>query len=516
MSSMRSGLERGKRTGAVIATQAVTRKDDGFEDEDAMFDAVASPDPSKASTSSKKKSTDVVSKRSSRLVRFSLESKAAEDNEASAAQPTKQVAAQSAARKMITEPRESLSPSDISRASTAPPLPKQPEEDEPEQELVTQPEDSQRDVDDTDFPTQDDDEEGDDLIPPAPPESPEEDDRNENIPQDDDDDDEEDHVARQSRTSGDSHDNIPQPDDDDFDDDDDDDNKEGDGFEMASDDPETPASVRQQRKAEQDAAKKKKKKKGAARDDESKSKKSKKKKRSKDDSDEGTVPRKKTKKKKFNPYSTTFSPKGNPGPREFTTVPISDMKDVREDDEKGVRRSKRTHIRPLEYWRGERVIYGPNDEFDNDNYDSLVNMPVPKAISRPEPTPYKKPRRPEMKPKVVNDKKKKTQSASTLVSDDMEPFDNSKIRKKYPGMVSDGDEAYLWDEVMEEGTHMSKNWLLIGVCVFLCSPATHSHLLCTCHRGNWIQGCSQGTTSSHGRRAQESRRQGCWFGSASL
>ncbi|KAL7569245.1 hypothetical protein ACA910_016798 [Epithemia clementina (nom. ined.)] len=154
------------------------------------------------------------------------------------------------------------------------------------------------------------------------------------------------------------------------------------------------------------------------------------------------------KKRKVSRFTTTFSPKGIPLPREYETIPVSDLK---ETPPPGVRRSRRARCRPLEYWKNERAEYGPPDDDETISSD-LFNMPVVKAYVRSKETPYK----PRMVPQVSRsqpNKKAKSRIADPAVNaSDYEQrqaaFDSSKLKQRYK--YSEGDEALLWDEGVED------------------------------------------------------------------
>jgi hypothetical protein len=207
-------------------------------------------------------------------------------------------------------------------------------------------------------------------------------------------------------------------------------------------------------------------------DDDSQRHKSAKKKRknpSSDDTDEDenvhiTPARKKSSKKdrsgKKKP--ATFTPKGYALPQTYRTIQVSDMKDEPDPGEirDGLRRSRRVRIKPLAYWKNETVEYGPNLEFDSRFHDeTLYNMPVPKAIRLADPTPYKK-RIVSKSKKRAADAKKLSRAAAAADDDDksvreadMEPFDSTKLKKRYKFM--DGESAYLWDDTETEISDMS-------------------------------------------------------------
>lgn len=468
-----SPTEHGKRTGVKISASELPKGEDGFEDVDAVFDAALSPE--RSSVASERIQTVKRVKARRKDVRFSLEENhvidAGDESLAGLEDPV------AAVRHFIRDARMSMSPSEISRASTAPPKPPEDEEEEEEEEAnekelgspVAQDDADQFHVDgdlddeaDDILVTQreahaDDDDE--DMIPPPPPDTSDREDSDDDVPlselpaEDGEADDEEQLQAEAKRDATETDDAATEGSDD-----------EGDAFAMAEQNdtftPEQP-SLKSKKKKSRDLSDSE-----GSDSDTFKSRKTlkekKKKKRKKDRSEYGSLTRKKY--AKVTPMGSSF-PKGIPMPREYTTVPVSDLY-ADQDDETGLRRSKRARIRPLEYWRGERITYGPNDEFsDNPMFDSLENMPVPLAIERAEPTPYKirqptKPKKSDSGSSVRASGRKSGKVASLRSVDDvfghLKQVDISKTRKKYPGMVSEGDEAFLWDEIVDDASNLSK------------------------------------------------------------
>jgi centromere protein C len=301
-----------------------------------------------------------------------------------------------------------------------------------------------------------DDNEDDDLIPPPPHEYPDHED-------DDDDDDEEEAKEPDSSVDQSKGPKSASPKDvranDSFDNDD----KEGDGFDMhddgdddpPSDDPETPASVKEKRRRKEERLKLLANKNKATKQS-VKAKPNKKRKVVDDDETESESektpapkPRKKPA-KKFNRFATTFSPKGMPLPRTLVTVPVSDYKTGTPDD-KDVRRSKRARTKPLEFWRGEKVQYGPNDF--GDEYDGVTNMPIVVGFSKAGPTPYKKRKAPPPQKKKVNEPLAKKSKIAGDDVDAMEPLDPATLRVSYDFNATKN--AQVWDERYQETRDMS-------------------------------------------------------------
>jgi len=470
---------------SIAKIPAFTQKDGAVEDADAIFEAGQSPASSLDSPDARKKKKGTP-KKPKKTVRYSLDTKGedeADDLEITTTTPAINSTVKNMAR---SKNRESMDASDLSSVSTAPPVTMMDEveearqsdnidEEEEEEEVAALQEsentpaaDNQDDDDDGGFPVDNDMDDDDDLVPPSPPQN--------------DDDQEEDPITQDDEAA--AADSVPLPDDenatspaDDFptNEYDDDDDKEGTGFQMedaeSPDDPETPESVREQRRRKEERRKKLEKKKKDAASARSKDKKNKRKiVASMEESSEEEMAAKskkhKPKKKKLNRFATTFSPKGVPGPRTFTNVPISEFKGD-SPEEANVRRSKRAHCPPLEYWRGETYEYGANDF--GDDYDGVKNMPVVVGVTKPNPTPYKKRKAPPAVPKKKAGKKKGKKGgddddddkAAAAVAEE-EPFDSSRIRAKYN--YNDGKTAHLWDERYGETRGISK-FTLYRACV---------------------------------------------------
>ena len=218
-----------------------------------------------------------------------------------------------------------------------------------------------------------------------------------------------------------------QSDEDDFDmgppDHDDDDDKEGDGFNMVHD-PETPASVRQKRKEEEKAELQKER-------------------------------RKKKQKVQKKKRHVVFSPQGIPtAPRSYQSVPVADY--VEPSPEEGIRRSRRAKCKPLAYWKNEKFEYGAHDETGVLG-EAMGDMPIVVNVIKALPTPYKK--RTESKKgkkKAAAGGRKKNADAESVVEEE-EEFDTRKLRKKYN--VVDGEIANIWDDTADDSVDLSK-WCL--------------------------------------------------------
>ena len=274
----------------------------------------------------------------------------------------------------------------------------------------------------------DDDDEGDDLMPPVQPDL------------DDDEDDEQEPPAQEAEETS----EFPQPDAPE-DEDQDEDHNEGPGFEMAD----TPASAKEETSKEAGKRGRKKKKR----------------RESTESTDEVTpAPQRKKRSKK----QVTFSPKGYPtGNREYENVPLSELVEPSPDDP-GVRRSKRARVKPLEFWRNERIEYGPtsletdSSDDEEDPQRALLKMDLPEAkqVIRAKDTPYRKRKVPEddgrrKKGSKAAAGKNKSSSSSRLESvDAMTPCNTKSLRRQLK--ISDGSEAPLFDMDEEEYSDKGK------------------------------------------------------------
>ena len=167
-------------------------------------------------------------------------------------------------------------------------------------------------------------------------------------------------------------------------------------------------------------------------------------------------PKKKKKRTKKNRNVAKVTPKGRPQARTYEEFPLSAFRNSDdEEDQKGVRRSKRVHLPPLEFWKGENYIYGPNDF--GDEFDGVRNMSVVKGVIKPNPTPYKKPpsrRDTKTKSKSSTGKKKTKRSEE---DEDAEEFDTFELEKMYE--INEGESANLANEYTDEISRTSKCWI---------------------------------------------------------
>ena len=467
-------MEVGRRTGVTLPPTSAFIASDGLENPGQLFDAAAivEESPNASVDGSIEKGNDAntaladfaaaEAKKPKVKVRFSLGDEVADEFE-----PTSEKAIKShrPTRKLITgKNRESVDTMDLSSVSTAPSVASTKKDiDERDVEASRQSSEemevasivaaAQKQAkvqkparlsaspivaEAPDISYDDDD---DDLIPPPPPESPRHDDFEEEL-----------HTQPGDDNDIDFPNTV----------DDDDNDNDGAGFEMndkdddnddKDDEPDSnDVTVNEQRRRKEKRMEKLAEKKRSTSVKKGK-KKSDPTSNGDSDGDDAVKPKSKSK-KKINPYSTHFSPKGVPGPRTYTQIPLSDLKADTPDDTQ-VRRSKRVRLPPLEFWRGEKPIFGGNDF--GDEFDGVKNMPVVVGIAKPDPTPYKKRK---VVPAVSNPKKKGVDprrgyndgSGPVMIAAD-EPFDSTALRQKLP--VNDGKVAHLWDERFQEARGIS-------------------------------------------------------------
>ena len=187
--------------------------------------------------------------------------------------------------------------------------------------------------------------------------------------------------------------------------------------------------------------------------------------------DNSPVPKNKGKKNQRGPI---FSPKGIPsGNREYHRIPIVEPSP---DDAGDLRRSKRSKQKPLQFWRNERVEYGPAEE--DDFVEEIGDMPLPKAIVRAQDTPYRK-RKVTGKSIATQRRHKDGQQRASFTtinaSDDDIVFDYSKLKKKYKGNLLEGETANVWDDGVDELSDLSRCHVMIFYLSFSFFHLQHTH-----------------------------------------
>lgn len=418
---------QGKRTGIRLANKGDVPVENGMEDADTFWETAKTPSekPQVAADDEAEEATqrlkDKNAEKTKTKPRFSLAGQDVDDGSEAADDKADHILAR------VRKGTEQMSPSDMSRVSTAPPTPTSvvtqheeppveeevsyspPEgvraspDEEQEQVVATQASSNsptastlpvEEDAPDGDaFPVDDDE---DDMIPPPPPEA---EDADLSV--------QEEEEPAQTQEEVDFPADVDDDEDHD-DDDDDDDDKEGPGFSMVHD-PETPESVRQERLKEENERKKKAKRK-----------------KKKDTSSVASKSTAKPKPKRKKKVTYAESPLGYPaGNREYEVVPVSDFKESPEDN--GLRRSRRARVKPLAFWKNERPVYEGHHE-TGELGEAMGLMPVVSGFISAQPTPYKKRKAPAG---AANNGKKAKKSSSCVSVADYEdtPFDSRKLRK---------------------------------------------------------------------------------------
>lgn len=484
-------VDVGRRTGVKV-TSDVAHTQDGIEDPVRFFETAQSPSTSVESGKENHSSAStVVAVKPQKKIRFSL------DEDVADVTPT--FDSQHHGPNLVRAPRGSLNSSHLSVPTAVALVTQHGEDDEDSkveisrnsvdeeetgasadmEEIVAQ-QKRQQSLSPGDFPMgdvpddefTDNNEEDDDLVPPPPPDSPDRDEDDEIAAEADE------TASTKSRVSFSTDDLTKHNANDDFhtqiDDyeENDDDDKEGPGFqikerekECVGGDEDSETESVQKRRHLKERTKLDKKKQDAA---SARSKNSRKKKKMTvsihesidDDSEDQTktpATKKRKPKKKINPFASSFSPKGIPLPRSYTSIPVSDCKEDSPED-KNLRRSKRARTSPLEFWRGEKPVYGANSF--SDDYDGVRNMPVVVGFTKADPTPYKKRKVPATVPKKKAGKNG-TKEVVAYVED--EPFDTSRLRSKLK--INDGKIAQLWDERYQD-TRSISTYYFVDCCHF--------------------------------------------------
>jgi centromere protein C len=446
----------GKRSGVELSASGAGSQLESIE---SFFDQARSPEEKKDDDPSMaKNAASLPSRRSTRAkgpermaqekIRLSLPGQGgapADDASTSSEGDSKQRASASKrrSRKIMGVP----SPSDLSKVSTMPPTPRvdgldglltqeEPETQEDvevprhaanEEEVAEQPGLMNEEAEPADFPMQDDenDDDGDDLAPPMMDDDDMDQDEPEQEAQEEDEED-----RKPAATT------LPENS---LSDTESDDDKEGSGFNMVHD-PETPDTAKEVRASEEGEKAHGRKKKSKLRDS--------------FDSDDKT-PARKSKKKKGK--RVAFSPKGIPiGPREYDRIPIVEPSP---GDDGGPRRSRRSKTTPLEFWRNEKMEYGPADD---EIADEVGDMPVPKAVVRALDTPYRKRKEPVKSKTAAKNKKAKGKKRSSRDEDDddddedNETFDGTKLKRKFKDNLLAGETANVWDDGNDDLNDLSE------------------------------------------------------------
>ncbi|KAL7452990.1 hypothetical protein ACHAWC_004696 [Mediolabrus comicus] len=180
---------------------------------------------------------------------------------------------------------------------------------------------------------------------------------------------------------------------------------------------------------------------------------------------------KKSKKSKKNApkvvkWSTPNGHEGVPaGNREYETVPVSDYKDSPSADPtsrtpggSSLRRSRRARFEPIQWWKNERLVYGPQNE-EGELGEAMGDMPVVTGVNKALPTPYKEVKRERKAPVATAGEGKRGgkrkgggDDVAVMRVEDMPQFDDKAFRKKYKKTFNDGETGSVWSETFEETT----------------------------------------------------------------
>ena len=163
-------------------------------------------------------------------------------------------------------------------------------------------------------------------------------------------------------------------------------------------------------------------------------------------------------------WSTPNGHEGVPAAnREYESIPVSDYKNSPSADPtsrtpggSSLRRSRRARFEPIQWWKNERLVYGPQNE---EGYlgEAMGDMPVVTHVNKALPTPYKEVKR-ERKPPAEGAAggkrggKKRSGEEAMLRVEDMPKFDDKAFRKKYKKTFSDGELGSVWSETFEDTT----------------------------------------------------------------
>ena len=165
-------------------------------------------------------------------------------------------------------------------------------------------------------------------------------------------------------------------------------------------------------------------------------------------------------------WSTPNGHEGIPAAnREYAAVPVSDYKnspsgDPRTPGGSTLRRSRRARFQPMAYWKNERLVYGPQKE-EGLLGEAMGDMPVVTHVSKALPTPYKEVKRERKAPPGAaaaagggkrGRKRKGEEEEARMRVEDLPPFDDKALKKKYKKTFNDGENGAVWSETFEDTT----------------------------------------------------------------
>ncbi|KAK1733505.1 hypothetical protein QTG54_015793 [Skeletonema marinoi] len=164
-------------------------------------------------------------------------------------------------------------------------------------------------------------------------------------------------------------------------------------------------------------------------------------------------------KKEQDPPLTPTSTKGQHIAGSKVVTPASDTKNKTSEDPTSpgrspLRKSTRTRFEPIEWWKSERVVFGPNNE-DGCLGKAMGDMPIVTHVGKALPTPYEDvelKRKPPAKAAAGSkcDGKKRSGEKAIMRVEDMPQFDDKALRKKYKKTFSEAEFGSIWSETFEE------------------------------------------------------------------
>mmetsp|Transcript_16597 Transcript_16597/g.23656 ORF Transcript_16597/g.23656 Transcript_16597/m.23656 type:complete len:758 (+) Transcript_16597:192-2465(+) len=145
---------------------------------------------------------------------------------------------------------------------------------------------------------------------------------------------------------------------------------------------------------------------------------------------------------------------------QYKLISVDHYKDhhLDDDEEEGLRRSKRAKFPPLKWWKNERLIFESSDKresFSEFAAQADIDMPIVTKVQAALPTPAKPKKTSAKKATSKNMKNESSKKKSGTSSDNdsaedqpsplsITPFDSTRLRSKYN--IFDGNEALVWDE----------------------------------------------------------------------
>ena len=150
--------------------------------------------------------------------------------------------------------------------------------------------------------------------------------------------------------------------------------------------------------------------------------------------------------------------RGRPKKEKETPPVVTPNGNVSDYEKSSLRRSQRARFEPIQWWKNERLMYGPHNE---EGYlgEAMGDMPVVTHVNRALPTKCEvKEAKPQQKApveKTIGGKrggKKRSGEEAMLRVEDMPKLDDKAFRKKYKKTFRDGELGSVWSEISEETT----------------------------------------------------------------